>query len=136
MVEVIKQSIEARKNAIFSSYNVEDKKMLDKIDNLFKKINDFGEKFTDVNEFEKEFANSSLNNDYINIFVELSKVGAPGIGETILESAANEVVSAVMPSRAVIADKRDQALRDIPVVGDIMQAGQTIDFFNKFRKKK
>ena len=136
MVEVIKQSIEARKNAIFSSYNVEDKKMLDKIDNLFKKINDFGEKFTDVNEFEKEFANSSLNNDYINIFVELSKVGAPSIGETILESAANEVVSAAMPSRAVIADKRDQALRDIPVVGDIMQAGQTIDFFNKFRKKK
>ena len=45
MESVIKQVIDARKNAIFSSYNITDKNMLDKIDNLFNRINEFGEKW-------------------------------------------------------------------------------------------
>ena len=45
MDNIIKQSIEGRKNAIFNSYEVTDKVMINKIDDLFNRINDFGEKY-------------------------------------------------------------------------------------------
>ena len=135
----IKLTIDARKNAIFSSYNVDDKKMIDKIDNLFDRINKFGEEFKDVGEFEKEFASSSLNTEYINIFTELAQqqinVEKPNIGATIVDSLGSEIKNSVMPSRAVMADKRDSAIRNIPVVGDVIDAKQKIDLFNKFSKK-
>jgi len=38
MNEIIKNSIEARKNAIFISYNITDKGILKQIDNYFKKF--------------------------------------------------------------------------------------------------
>lgn len=38
MNEIIKNSIEARKNAIFISYNITDKGILKQIDNYFKRF--------------------------------------------------------------------------------------------------
>lgn len=140
MDNIIRNSIDARKNAIFNSYNVTDKKMLDKIDDLFKRIDDFGEKYTDVSAFEAEFANSPLNSEYMNIFVEIAqseiKSNKPSVGEVVAGRVGTEVKNRIMPSRAVRADKRDQALRNIPVIGDVIDVGQKIDLFNKFRKDK
>ena len=89
MDNIIKQSIEGRKNAIFNSYEVTDKVMINKIDDLFNRINDFGEKYNDVGTFESEFANSPLNNEYINIFTELAMKGVsnsiPSVGEMVAD---------------------------------------------------
>lgn len=140
MEKDIKLTIDARKNAIFSSYKVEDKKLIDKIDNLFERINEFGEGFKDVAEFEKEFANSSLNSEYINIFTEIAQqqidVQKPSIGAALADSIGSEIETRLTPSRAVMADARDSAIRDIPVVGDVIDAKQKFDLFNKFRRKK
>lgn len=140
MDNIIKQSIEGRKNAIFNSYEITDKVMINKIDDLFNRINDFGEKYNDVGTFESEFANSPLNNEYINIFTELAMKGVsnsmPSVGEMVADRVGTEIKNSVLPSRAVRADRRDQAIRNIPIVGDIVDAGQKIDLLNKFRKDK
>ncbi len=140
MESVIKQVIDARKNAIFSSYNITDKNMLDKIDNLFNRINEFGEKYNDVSKFEAEFANNPLNSEYTNIFVELAQSGinasSPSVGEMMADRIGSEVKNSVLPSHAVVADARDNALRNIPVIGDAIDVGQKISFFGKFRKDK
>ena len=139
MDNIIKQSIEGRKNAIFNSNEVTDKVMINKIDDLFNRINDFGEKYNDVGTFESEFANSPLNNEYINIFTELAMKGVsnsiPSVGEMVADRVGTEIKNSVLPSCAVRADRRDQTIRNIPIVGDIVDAGQKIDLFNKFRKK-
>ena len=140
MEEIVKNSIEARKSAIFNSYNITDKKMLDKIEDLFKRINEFGEKFSDVGQFEAEFANNPLNSEYMNIFVEIAKkevdASQPGVGDVVADRVGSEIKNRVMPSRAVRADARDQAIRNIPIVRDVVDIGQKIDLFNKFRKNK
>ena len=100
----------------------------------------FREKYTDVSAFEAEFANSPLNSEYMNIFVEIAqseiKSNKPSVGEVVADRVGTEVKNRIMPSRAVRADKRDQALRNIPVIGDVIDVGQKIDLFNKFRKDK
>lgn len=139
MDQIIKQSIDGRKNAIFASYSVTDKKILDEIEALFKDINEFGEKFKDVMEFEKEFASSPLSSRYTNIFVELAKqdidLEKPSIGEMVMDRVGTNLKNRIIPSRAVRADARDQAIRSIPVVGDIVDAKQKIDLFSRFGKK-
>ena len=140
MDNIIKQSIEGRKNAIFNSYEVSDQVMIDKIDDLFNRINDFGEKYNDVGTFESEFANSPLNNEYINIFTELAMKGVsnsmPSVGEMVADRVGTEIKNSVLPSRAVRVERRNQAIRNIPIVGDIVDVGQKIDLLNKFRKDK
>ena len=140
MNEIVKQSIEGRKNAIFNSYDVSDKVLIDKIEDLFKRVMEFGEKFEDSSEFETEFAKSSLSNEYINIFVEIAKkeidANKPTTAEVITDRIASEIKNRVMPSRAVRADARDQALRSIPVIGDAINLGQKIDLLNKFKRNK
>lgn len=136
METVIKQVIDARKSAIFSGYNITDQDILDQIEDLFKRINEFGEKFNDVNAFEAEFANSHLNNEYTNIFVEIAKkeveTNKPSAGEVITDRVANNIKNRIIPSRAVRADARDRALRNIPIVGDAIDIEQKIDLLNKF----
>ena len=136
METVIKQVIDARKSAIFSSYNITDQDILNKIEDLFKKINEMGEKFKDVNTFEAEFANSPLNSEYTNIFVEIAKkeveVNTPSAGEMIADRVGNNIKNRIIPSRAVRADARDRALRNIPIVGDAIDIEQKIDLLNKF----
>lgn len=140
MDNIIKQSIEGRKTAIFNSYNVTDKKMIAKIDDLFKRINEFGEKYDDVGKFETEFASNPLNNEYINIFTELAQkeisANKPSVAGMVADRVGSEIKNKVIPSHAVIADERDSAMRNIPIIGDVIDAGQKIDLLNKFRKKK
>ena len=60
----------------------------------------------------------------------------PSVGEMVADRVGTEIKNSVLPSRAVRADRRDQAIRNIPIVGDIVDAGQKIDLLNKFRKDK
>ena len=114
--------------------------MLDKIDDLFKRINEFGEKLSDVNQFETEFAQSPLNSEYTNIFVEIAQkdiaASKPSMGEMVKDRVGTNIKNRIIPSRAVRVDARDRAIRNIPIVGDVVDAGQKIDLLNKFRKNK
>ena len=114
--------------------------LLNNYDCKLERINEFGEKYSDVSQFEAEFANNPLNSEYMNIFVEIAKkevdASQPGVGDVVADRVGSEIKNRVMPSRAVRADARDQAIRNIPIVGDVVDIGQKIDLFNKFRKNK
>ena len=139
MDDVVKQCIDGRMS-VFNAYNPTDEKILKKIEDLSKKMNEFGEGCKDAMEFNDKFMKSPLNDEYNNLIVEVAKgevdIPKPSIGEAVADRVATSVRNEVMPSRAVMADKRDQALRDIPVVGDVVQAKQTFDLFKKFKNKK
>lgn len=130
----IKQSIEARKNAIEANckLDAEGKK---KVTELFGEIEKLGAKYKDVDEFEKEFTNNPLNQEYINLFSELAtkfasagtavaksvaKGGLSGVADRALE----QVKQATLPTRAEINQKAYDAVRDVPVLGDLIDAGQ------------
>ena len=71
MESVVKQCIDGRKLAFSSAYELTDdyKK---KIDELFKKIEDFGKDCKDAMDFETKFATSTLNKEYTNLFTEVA----------------------------------------------------------------
>ena len=139
MDDIIKQCIDGRMS-VFNNYNITDESILKKIDDLSKKINEFGEGCKDAMEFNDKFMKSPLNDEYNNLVVEVAKSGVksdmPSAGEVIADTVIDRAKTKIRPSRANLADKRDQALRDIPVVGDVMQARQTMDLLGRFKKKK
>ena len=71
MNEYVKQSIEGRKMAFSSAYELTDayKK---KVDELFARIEDFGKNCTDAMDFETKFMASPLNTEYTNLFTEVA----------------------------------------------------------------
>ena len=143
MDKYVKMSIDSRKQAIFSSYEVPDK-MKQKIDELFKEIEKLGATAKDTNDFETKFAASPLNKRYTDIFVELATPGAPSKGESIAEAiaggvagrVADDVKRRVLPTRAAVNQKVYDEARKIPGVGDTLHVKQYVDLFGGFRKKK
>lgn len=119
----IKNSIDARKTAL-DMYN--DKKIIEKKEELFKRIYELGESSKDITDFETKFQTSTLNTEYINLITEAAMINAQEVNvynPSIEDIAKQEIRSEV-----------DSALRDTPV-GDALQVKQTFDLFNKFRKK-
>ncbi len=150
MNELIKNSIDARKNAIYNAYEINDDKEKDKINDLFNRIEEFAKKYEDLGEFEANFASSPLNQEYIDLFTFVAtnyKAKEYKQSETITNNN-NEVLDEIgseakylvddltHPARHAAREKFDSQLRDIPVVGDAIQAKQTFDLFNKFKKNK
>ena len=151
MDSIVKQSIEARKQAFTNAYKIEDQNIIDKIDELFNRINELGETCSDASDFEMKFASSPLNQEYISLFTELATTCEPIIYESdnsnvqstkdyILDDARMEaklaIEDATMPARHAAREEFDSALRDVPVLGDAIQAKQTFDLFKKFKKNK
>lgn len=129
----IEQSIKARKDVIFTTYDVKDEKTLKKIDELFGEINDFGKKCKDVSEFETKFAASSLNQEYMNLFTEIATNSASkqaaeqvaaGMAGGAIESMARNAFGGVIPTRASARQAVDDTLRKTPVVGDVIDISQ------------
>lgn len=145
MDEYVKQTIEARKNAFSASYNIS-AEMQKKIDVLFGEIEKLGAKCKDVSEFEAEFAKSPLNQKYLDLFTEIAtnsqaKVAAPepstkGIGKMVAggvvagvaESAAEQALRNVVPTRAAVNQKATDAARSVPVIGDAIDLGQKASY--------
>ena len=152
MNNLVKSSIDARKNAIFNGYEITEQTILDKIDEVFKKINEFGENCVDSADFETKFASSPLNQEYISLFTEVAtnckqktiesndnsniKTDEEYILEDIESEMIYQVENATQPLRRQITQEAFDEARDIPVVGDILNAKQHIDFFSRFKKKK
>jgi hypothetical protein len=157
MDKLIKQSIDARKNAFSASYKV-DAEMQKKIDALFAEIDKLGEKSKDAGEFEAEFQKSPLNQQYLDLFTEIATKCAPntaapkadtsGIGKTIAggvavgvaQSAAEQAFQNAVPTRAAVHQKAYDAARSVPGLGDAIdiaeKASYAAHFGKLFRKKK
>ena len=71
MEKIVKASIDGRKSAFFSAYDIKDENLIKEIDELFNRINEFGEGCTDSTQFETAFITSTLNTEYINLFTRL-----------------------------------------------------------------
>lgn len=136
MNELIRNSIEAKRKAIFDYHDIENKKLLEKIENYFKKVEEFGSKYDDIMKFENDFAASPLMKEYTDIFTEIvEKENLPTMVEET--SVADEIKDNVERRiKAQARQKRDDELRSMPVVGDVLEVKQHIDLFSKFRKNK
>ena len=152
MIEQIKTSIEARKQAFYNAYEIENSKLKEEIENLFKRIEEYANNFNDLLEFETAFATSDLNNEYIALFTKIAtteKSKLPEVKEDedieneeekqkgVLGMVADEVKEDVKyrVRRKAYTETYDK-VRDIPVVGDAMNIKQHVDFFSRFKKKK
>lgn len=142
MNELLKPSIESRKNALFSSYDIKDPGNIKAIDEYFKKVEEFAKDYNDVMAFETAFASSPLQQEYSDLFVQIMNTEntidgvAPSVEVeeeyTIADELNDDLERAVR--RRARQDAYDKA-RDIPIVGEAMTAKQHFDFFNRFRKK-
>lgn len=156
----IKQSIEGRKNAIGATYEISTE-MRKKIDALFDEIEKLGAKCKDVGDFEAKFAASPLNQKYLDLFTEVAtnsqvKVAAPKVSKNeiskmvaggtalgVAESALDQAVNNVVPTRAAVNQEVTDAVRKTPVIGDAMDIAQKAGYmahlgklFGKKRKKE
>lgn len=157
MNDLVKTSIEGRRTAIFSAYNITDQSLINKIEDLFKRMSEFGESCKDSMDFETKFASSELNQEYIQLFTEIATNCKPiavqteerhvkSDGEYIADEVASEIRyqarEATMPMRRQMHEETLKAARNTPVIGDIMYAKQNIDLFSslgrlgKLKKKK
>lgn len=131
MNDLVRQSVESRKVA-FSSFNVTEKEDLDLIDDYFKRLSEFAQNYDDVMKFEEEFAKSPLASEYTDLLVKVMN----NTNKSDLQSEKDEILSDASEfARRKINQESYDKLRDIPVIGNVMEAKQHFDFFNKFRKK-
>lgn len=152
MDQYIKTSIDSRKEAFFNSFSVPEE-FKKKIDELFKKIEELGKSCKDVGDFETKFAASPLNQQYLDLFTELAtSVGAKpvedevkrkqnqgiaeAIAEGVMESSAQRVKQAVMPTRAAVNQKVMDSARSMPVVGEALHVKQYADLFGGFGRAR
>ena len=147
----MKQSIDARKNALSASYEV-DAGMQKKIDALFTEIEKLGEKCKDAGEFEAEFSKSPLNQKYLDLFTGVAtkgqaKVGAPEVSKSeamktvakgtvagAAESAVDQAIDNVVPTRAAVHQEVSDAARKMPVLGDAIDIGQKASYLGHLGK--
>lgn len=160
MDKYIKQSIEGRKNAIGATYEVS-AEMQKKIDALFSEIEKLGVECKDVGDFETKFATSPLNQKYLDLFTEVAtsskaktetpKVSTSEVGKMVTkgtavgvaESALDQAVDNVIPTRAAVNQGITDVARKMPVIGDAIDIGQKASYamhigkiFGSRKKKK
>ena len=153
MDDLIKNSIDSRKDSIFNVYEVKDKNLLKEIDDLFDKMRDLGKTCKDLNEFEAKLASSSLNQEYIDLFTKIAQSSnyilkandtlpshVKSTGEEIAEDVADEaryrMKEATLPARRIAREQAESKLRSTPIIGDIMHVKQRLDLFGGFKRKK
>ena len=142
MNDILKPSIESRKTALFSAYDIKDPGNLKTIDDYFKKLEEFAKDYNDVMAFETAFASSPLCQEYSDLFVQIMNTectidGKAPVVEVQEEYTLHDEMRDDM-ERAVRRRARQDAYdvaRDLPVIGEAMTAKQHFDLFDRFRKK-
>ena len=132
MDEYIRQSINARKAAYANSFEI-DAETQKKIDALFSEIEKLGEKCKDAGEFEAEFSNGPLNQKYMDLFTEIAtksaaKNVAKGAAVGVVQSAAEQALRKVVPTRAAVHQKAYDEARKIPGVGDAINIAEKASY--------
>ena len=146
MNDIVRMSINARKDALYNGYEINDEALKTKIEDLFLRINTFGEECNE-NDFEAKFASSPLNQEYINLFTEIATkckakvyesnnevIEEKTVGEEIAEDIAFEAKEAIQPIRGQIVREAIDQARDIPGVGEAIDIKNKIGFFGRFKK--
>ena len=152
MNELIKASIDSRLNAFYNAYDITQVDIKNKIEDLFKRIEEFGSTCSDNMDFETKFATSPLNQEYIELFTLVAtscpakKIETTDNSDVKSDSeyVKDEIVSDIkyaaddltQPIRRQAYQQAYDKARDIPVVGEVMNAKQHFDFFSRFKKKK
>ena len=151
MDSVVKSCIDGRRMAFSSAYELTDvyKK---KVDELFKRIEEFGSTCNDAMDFETKFAASPLNKEYTDLFTEVASnckyilpppIEGDTAGRSNKEAVMDEVMSDVkyavdditMPARRAAREEFDKKMRDTPL-GKIEQASNTAWVFKRMFGKK
>lgn len=155
MNDLVKNSIDSRKAAVLNAYKITDENLLKKLDDLFERINQFGETCTDAMDFESRFATSELNQEYIALFTEIASCSEQIVYEAqvdptiksdkekLLDDVESELKYQVdeltMPARRIARQEAYDAARNTPIIGDIMNVKQHVDLFGgliNLRKSK
>lgn len=152
MNDLVRNCIESRRTAIFNAYDVKNEDNLNKIEEFFKKLEDFANNYDDVMAFEGAFVSSELNQEYMSLFTQIATTEAPKninvddykqqdslqlSGDEIAQMAADELVEGVTSkARGIAYREAYDKVRDIPGVGDAIDIKNKIDFFGRFRKNK
>ena len=149
MNEYVKGSIDGRRMAFSSAYELTDvyKK---KVDELFKKIEEFGKDCSDAMDFETKFMASPLNTEYTNLFTEVSqnckyilpppverddiKSDKDELKEEVLSDAKYIAKDLTLPARRKAREEFDKKMRDTPL-GKIEQLSNTASVFKRIFKK-
>ena len=136
MNDLVKNSVESRKMAIYNNYIITNQNILDKIDDYFKRLEEFASNYDDIMKFENDFLNSSLSSEYTNLFTLIVKDEM--VNESKNENKLSEKIKDDITHKVRSRAKREayDKARDIPVVGDIMNIKQHVDFFSWFKKNK
>ena len=145
MDETIKLSIDGRKNAIYNSYELNDKQKQE-VEDLFTRMEKLGMEAKDAGDFEAKLAASPLNQEYMDLFTKIAtdsvksnatKDMAAGVAKGVAASALRNAVGASIPTtRAAVHQEVYDKARDIPGVGEALEVKQYADFFGRFKKKK
>ena len=142
MNDLLKPSIESRKTALFSAYDIKDPGNLKTIDDYFKRLEEFAKDYNDVMAFETSFASSPLCKEYSDLFVQIMNTEKTVDGKAPVVDVPDEYTPQDElrddMERAVRRRARQDAYnaaRDVPILGEAMTAKQHFDFFNRFRKK-
>jgi hypothetical protein len=143
MNDILKPSIDSRKQALFTSYDIQDPGNLKTIEDYFKRLEEFAKDYNDVMAFETAFASSPLCKEYSDLFVQIMNTertvdGQAPVVDVPEEYTLHDEIKDDM-ERAVRRRARQDAYnaaRDVPILGEAMTAKQHFDFFNRFRKKK
>lgn len=146
----IKSSIENRKAAFYSAYDITDKSIEKEIEDLFSRIEDFGKTCKDGMDFEAKFATSELNTEYINMFTKVATTcktklqpveDNPNVesdAEYIAREAAEDIEyaidSATQPLRHEAYERSKEALRSNPVGNALFNANNQLENLNHIRK--
>ena len=143
MNETIRPSVESRKTALFSAYDIKDPGNLKTIDDYFKKLEEFAKDFNDVMAFETAFAQSPLCKEYSDLFTQIMNTECTVDGKapvvdyqeeyTVQDEIRDDMERAV---RRKARQEAYDAARDVPILGEAMTAKQHFDLFSRFRKKK
>ena len=133
----IQKSIDTRR-AAFTDYYQLPAKALTKLDELFGRIEEFGAQFTDQTEFEKKFAESPLQQEYMQMFSDNVKYfkrekveGMPSMAEIAAEAAVGQVTSHT--KQMAERELHKQVLDALPT--DVTRAWQTRGGANPFSSK-
>ena len=151
MESSIKNSIDARKNAIYNSYTNLSQNYKEKVETLFNKINELGESCNNLMDFETKFSTSTLNQEYITLFTEIATNNNSTLTpnsfddekdkysyeeKEIMNELEYQLDNATLDARSKVREEVYDKARNIKGIGEILEAKQHFDFFQKFKKDK
>jgi len=139
MDDIIKCCIESRKNAIYSTYEIGEGKLKEVIEDYFKRLEEFAKGCTDVTDFETKFNSSPFAKEYTDLFIKLSSnksATIKSIGEDVAYAGREIIDTVTHKARMDARQEVHDTVMNIPILGDVIQAKQTLDLFSRFKKKK